>query len=131
MSLMAKASFPPEDERSIQSLFAWHVRAILLNNDVDTILPALKDKFRDNELGSPISRGAIPPIKTMQIPVMLVHGDLGTGEKLKSLQISRSIEKTPRNRFGGSGSNLTDRTRTIRQVLTQYFIYVLSCGLEK
>lgn len=31
--------------------------------------------------------------------VVLVHGDLGTGEKIRSLQISRSIEKTAKNRL--------------------------------
>jgi hypothetical protein len=35
----------------------------------------------------------------LETHVMLVDGDLGTGEKLKSLQISRSIKKTARNRL--------------------------------
>ncbi|KAG8689292.1 hypothetical protein FRC09_012486, partial [Ceratobasidium sp. 395] len=134
MDLVGKASFPPDNEQSVESLYAWHVRNMLLSEDVDTISPALKDSFRSNDLGLPFSRGSIEPVKTTQIPlsaaeinvstnygngtaienilnqtgvtdedlekfIQLTHGDLGSWEHLLSLQRSRSIEGTARNRL--------------------------------
>jgi hypothetical protein len=134
MTLIFKASYPPEDDRSIESLYAWHLRDILLDENVDTISQALKEDFRRADLGEPTLRSSIPPIKTIQRPmrtmnisvsstsgnaaaidnmleqggaldkdlethIILVHGDLGTGEKIWSLQESRMIEETARDRL--------------------------------
>ncbi|KAG8730322.1 hypothetical protein FRC10_002866 [Ceratobasidium sp. 414] len=127
-------SLPPDDPASVHALFAWHIRDMLLNEHVETILPALKEKYRGAELGMPVARGTVPVIKTVQIPlramnisvstnsgngaamedmlrqtaakdeeletdVKLVHGDLGTGEKLNNLKLSRRIESTARARL--------------------------------
>ncbi|KAG9074738.1 hypothetical protein FRC06_010495, partial [Ceratobasidium sp. 370] len=127
MSMILKASSAPEDEQSIESLFAWHIRDILLNDNVATIAPDLKERFRKEHLGVPAQRSWIPHTKTAQklmrtmdisvstthgnasaiermleqggalredleTHVILVHGDLGTGEKILSLQESRAIE---------------------------------------
>ncbi|KAG9116833.1 hypothetical protein FRC07_007412 [Ceratobasidium sp. 392] len=78
MDLVGKASFPPDDEQSVESLYAWHVRNMLLSKDVDTISPALKDSFRSNDLGLPFSRGSIEPVKTTQIPLSAAEINVST-----------------------------------------------------
>ncbi|KAG9125586.1 hypothetical protein FRC07_006996 [Ceratobasidium sp. 392] len=78
LDLVAKSSFTPEDERSIESLYAWHVRKMLLDEDVDTIAPALKESFRINELGLPVSRGTTKPVKTVQVPLRAAEINVST-----------------------------------------------------
>ncbi|KAG8764118.1 hypothetical protein FRC12_008256 [Ceratobasidium sp. 428] len=134
MGLMAKSACPPDDPQSVESLFAWHVRQMLLNDNVETIPSELKELFRRECLGLPEFRKRITHAKTTQRPMrsmnisvsstsgnaaaienmleqggvktedleehaVLMHGDLGTGEKLDSLQESRAIEKTARDRL--------------------------------
>ncbi|KAG8795698.1 hypothetical protein FRC12_010935 [Ceratobasidium sp. 428] len=134
MSMMRKVTFDAEDERSVESLFAWHVRDILLNESVDTLPEDIKQLFRKEALGSPVQRSWLPHTKTkqkvmrtMNISVstthgnaaaienileqggvvkedlkthaVLVHGDLGSGEKLWSLQESRGIEDEASDRL--------------------------------
>lgn len=134
MGLAIKYSCPAEDPQSIESLFAWHVQQMLLNDNVETISPELKTMFRKENLGLPAFRKRIPHAKTVQRPMrsmnisvsstsgnavaienmleqggaitedledhaLLLHGDLGTGEKVDSLQESRAIEKTARDRL--------------------------------
>ncbi|KAG8730921.1 hypothetical protein FRC10_002263, partial [Ceratobasidium sp. 414] len=129
MSIWRQSSLEAEDPRSIHSYFAWLVRDMLLNDNVNTISPALKQHFRKEELGLPVARSSIPPTKTTHKPmrtmnisvssthgnaeaienmlaqggavpaslethIILVHGDLGTGEKILSLQECRGIEHT-------------------------------------
>ncbi|QRW08206.1 hypothetical protein RhiLY_07205 [Ceratobasidium sp. AG-Ba] len=128
MSMILKTSFAGDDEMSVESLFAWHVRNILLNENLDTISSDLKELFRKECLGSPAERSWTPHTKTTQkmmstmvislssthgnataienmlnqggatreklkMYVIIVHGDLGTGEKILSLQESRAIEE--------------------------------------
>ncbi|QRV87679.1 hypothetical protein RhiJN_15697 [Ceratobasidium sp. AG-Ba] len=78
MDLIAKGSFPPEDERSAESLYAWHIKRMLLSDDVDTIAPALKEAFRKNNLGLPFSRGSLEPIKITQIPLSAAEINVST-----------------------------------------------------
>jgi hypothetical protein len=134
MRLSADSYFAPDDPRSIESLFAWHIRDILLSTNVESIPETLKSKFRAEKLGMPTARGQIPVVKTIQTPLramnislstvsgtaaviddmlrqggakeedlethlLLVHGDLGTGEKIQALQTSRRIEATARDRL--------------------------------
>ncbi|KAG9121026.1 hypothetical protein FRC07_003192 [Ceratobasidium sp. 392] len=134
MSMMRKVSFDAGDERSIESLFAWHVRDILLNENVDTLPVDLKQFFRKEGLGSPVQRSSLPHTKTTQKVmrtmnisvstthgnaaaienileqggavkellkwyIILVYGDLGSGEKLWSLQESRGIEEEASDRL--------------------------------
>lgn len=40
MGLLAKAAFPPTGERSLESLYEWHIRSILLDYNVENIPPA-------------------------------------------------------------------------------------------
>lgn len=134
MCLAANGSFPAEDERSVDSLYAWHMRDMLLNSNIKSIPTVLKEKFRKENLGEPFKRSSVSDKKTTQKPmrtmnigvssnsgnaaamenmlqqgganpedlethVQVVHGDLGTGEKLRSLQYSRMIEDTPQDRL--------------------------------
>ncbi|KAG9119077.1 hypothetical protein FRC07_006078 [Ceratobasidium sp. 392] len=134
MDLMAKSACPPEDPQSVESLFAWHVQQMLLNDNVDTISSDLKAQFRKDNLGLPAFRKRITHAKTVQRPMcsmnisvsstsgnaaalenmleqggartedleehaVLVNGDLGVGEKIDSLQQSRAIENTARDRL--------------------------------
>ncbi|KAG8723611.1 hypothetical protein FRC09_002576 [Ceratobasidium sp. 395] len=127
MSLLLKPSVAPEDEKSLESLFAWHVRNILLNENLETISTDLKELFRKESLGLPAQRSWTPHSKTTQKMmrtmdisvstihgnaaaierilqtggairelleefILLIHADLGGGEKLLSLQESRAIE---------------------------------------
>ncbi|KAG9121427.1 hypothetical protein FRC07_002625 [Ceratobasidium sp. 392] len=78
LELVAKGLFAPDDERSVESLYAWHVRQMLLSEDVDTITPALKESFRTNELGLPVSRGSIEPTKTVQVPLCAAEINVST-----------------------------------------------------
>jgi hypothetical protein len=124
---------PPDHPLSIESRMAWHVREILLQKDVNTLSPALKDKLRPR-LGLPEPKRSIPVVKTEQYPaqamhinvsnnsgnvvalenlleqggadpamlkdhVVVVHGDLGSGEHIENIKGSRSIEETPQNRL--------------------------------
>lgn len=134
MVIAAEGACAAEDERSVDSLYAWHMRDMLLNGSIDTIPAGLKEKFRRESLGEPLKRSSISDEKTTQKPmrtmnisvssnsgnaaamenmlqqggateedlkthVQIVHGDLGTGEKLRSLQNSRMIEDTPQDRL--------------------------------
>ncbi|KAG9120456.1 hypothetical protein FRC07_004049 [Ceratobasidium sp. 392] len=81
LSMMRGASFAAEDERSTESLFAWHVRDILLNENVDTISAELKHLFRKEALGLPFQRSWIPHtrttqkiMRTMDISLSTTHG---------------------------------------------------------
>lgn len=61
---------------------------------------ALADLFRQANIGDPAEKGCgeVTDIKNY---VVLVHGDLLTGERIQSFQASRRVEKTPwrRNQF--------------------------------
>ncbi|QRV77020.1 hypothetical protein RhiJN_05035 [Ceratobasidium sp. AG-Ba] len=78
MSMVLKISFPPEDEMSMHSLFAWHVCDILLNKDLETIPQDLKDFFRKEKLGLPAQQGWIPHTKTTQKPLHTMNISLST-----------------------------------------------------
>ncbi|QRV90455.1 hypothetical protein RhiJN_18473 [Ceratobasidium sp. AG-Ba] len=78
LDLVAKGSFARDDERSVESLYAWHVRQLLLSEQADSIAPALKESFRINDLGSPVSRGSIEPIKTTQVPLCAAEINVST-----------------------------------------------------
>ncbi|KAB5595269.1 hypothetical protein CTheo_1347 [Ceratobasidium theobromae] len=129
--LNSDRTLPP---RSVESLYAWHVRNMLLSDDVETISPSLKETFRRESLGFPIARSSIAHPKTIQrnlrtmnisvsthsgngaaidnmlqqggasdadleTHIILFHGDLGTGDHIHSLQGSRAIEDTARDRL--------------------------------
>ncbi|KAH7335286.1 hypothetical protein B0J17DRAFT_69630 [Rhizoctonia solani] len=68
LELFNKVSRVPLEE-SIESLYAWHVRKILLSDDVDTIPVDLKEKFRHEDLGLPVFRSQIEHAQTTQQPM--------------------------------------------------------------
>ncbi|QRV78876.1 hypothetical protein RhiJN_06891 [Ceratobasidium sp. AG-Ba] len=78
MSMIQKVSFAPEDEMSMHSLFAWHVRDILLSEDLETIPQDLKTLFRRECLGLPAQRSSIPHTKTKQRPMRTMDISLST-----------------------------------------------------
>ncbi|QRV87441.1 hypothetical protein RhiJN_15459 [Ceratobasidium sp. AG-Ba] len=78
MSMMQRTSFAPEDEMSMHSLFAWHVRNILLSEDLETIPQDLKTLFRRECLGLPAQRSWIPHTKTTQKPMRTMDISLST-----------------------------------------------------
>ncbi|KAJ8695821.1 hypothetical protein PTI98_005742 [Pleurotus ostreatus] len=61
---------------------------------------ALADLFRQVNVGDPTEKGC-NEVTDVKNYVVLVHGDLLTGERIQSFQASRRIEKTPwrRNQF--------------------------------
>ncbi|KAF4562617.1 hypothetical protein EYR36_004011 [Pleurotus pulmonarius] len=61
---------------------------------------ALADLFRQANIGDPTEKGC-DEVADIKNYVVLVHGDLLTGERIQSFQASRRIEKTPwrRNQF--------------------------------
>lgn len=78
MRLSADSSLPPDDSRSVASLFCWHVRDILLNDNIQSIPDELKSKFRNEELGVPVVRALIPVVKTTQTPLRAMNIGLST-----------------------------------------------------
>jgi hypothetical protein len=89
MSMMRKTSFGLGDERSIESLFAWHARDILLNENVDTLPLDIKQLFRKESLGSPAQRSSLSHTKTpqklmrtMDISVSTTHGNAAAIENM-------------------------------------------------
>ncbi|QRV78881.1 hypothetical protein RhiJN_06896 [Ceratobasidium sp. AG-Ba] len=63
---------------SMHSLFAWHVRDILRNKDLETIPEDLKDFFRKEKLGLPAQQSWIPHTKTTQKPLHTMNISLST-----------------------------------------------------
>ncbi|KAG8725192.1 hypothetical protein FRC09_006428 [Ceratobasidium sp. 395] len=78
MSMIQRTAFAPEHKMSIHSLFAWHVRDMLLNEDLETIPQDLKKIFRKENLGLPAQRSWIPHNKTAQKPLHTMDISLST-----------------------------------------------------
>ncbi|KAG8710060.1 hypothetical protein FRC11_004920 [Ceratobasidium sp. 423] len=68
LDLFTQVSHLPPGE-NIESLYAWHVRKILLSDDVSTIPVELKEKFRRDELELPAFRSKIEHAQTTQRPM--------------------------------------------------------------
>lgn len=69
---------------------AMDINPSTVNGDADV----LTELFRQMGVGDPKEEGQ-EHVVDIGNHVILVHGDLGMGEKIDSLQISRSVEKTP------------------------------------
>ena len=55
--------------------------------------------LRQGGVGDPLQENMPKDLKNIDDHVIIVHGDLGTGERIESLQASRSEERTPWLRF--------------------------------
>ncbi|KAK7692967.1 hypothetical protein QCA50_004608 [Cerrena zonata] len=58
----------------------------------------LEDMFRQAGIGDPTEEGQAH-VTAVENTVILVHGDLGTGERIESLQQARAAERTPARRL--------------------------------
>lgn len=126
--LKSRPTYSPTDPRHLDNLFAWHVREILLSNEpsLRKVFPdALGSPPLVNQI--PVIRTPQIPLRAMNINVstnegnaaaldgmlrqggledsdidehvILVHGDLGTIEKIASMQDARKVEKTEKSRL--------------------------------
>lgn len=66
---------------------------------VDGNIQAISELFRCAGVGDPEAKGAAADTVDISKYVTLIHGDLGTGERVQAIQKRRSIERTALLRF--------------------------------
>lgn len=69
------------------------------NSTVAGNISTIKNLMEQGGVGDPRDPEIIYEVKDMTLYIIIFHGDLGTGDRIFSIQLQRSIEKTPWKRF--------------------------------
>ena len=69
------------------------------NSTVAGNISTIIDLMRQGGVGDPDDPDTIYEVKDGMLHIIFFHGDLGTGDRILSIQLRRSIEKSPWNRF--------------------------------
>ncbi|KAF8152227.1 hypothetical protein B0H34DRAFT_821021 [Crassisporium funariophilum] len=69
------------------------------NSTVSGNISTIRNLTEQGGVGDPTNQDAQYFIEDATLYVILFHGDLGTGDRIYSIQLRRSIERTPWNRF--------------------------------
>lgn len=91
----------PEEMEKIPLARSRHIPFRTMDINPSTVggnADALTNMFGQAGIGDPTEKGH-EQVTAIENNVILVHGDLGTGERLESLQHSRSAERTPLRRL--------------------------------
>ena len=69
------------------------------NSTVSGNISTIIDLMKQGGVGDPNDPDTVYEVKDGMLYIIFFHGDLGTGDRILSIQLRRSIEKTPWNRF--------------------------------